>query len=585
MSLKIAGFDVAQCAPASPEAPSSHYDGCKPGTTTFPAGFQKTPEHRTFPVSTIFERDIEVPLRDGTKLRADVFRPAVSAPKLPALVAWSPYGKSGTDLVPGRVGVPQSRLSGFENFEAPDPAEWTARGYAIVNVNSRGAFDSEGDVRWFGTAEGRDGYDAIEYIAGLPWCSGKVSLVGNSWLGASQWYIAAENPPHLACIAPLEGFSDLYREILCRGGVPYTPFFRFLGTLGIIGRNQQEDVLAMIQKHPLMNAYWEDKRAKPQQIKIPAYILASYSSFLHTVGSFRMFEDLESTDKWLRVHPTQEWHDLYSSECVNDLQLFFDHFLKGEQNNWRDTPRVRMSLLRYNEEPELNRRFDNWPVPSTDYRPLYLSGDRRLTESAPSQAATLSYQSDVPALQVDADPEELTFEYTFSHRSNLVGYSKAVLYMSCPDADDLDVFVQLRKADVDGNILQNINIPLRDLQLKASEVVSVNTNKYLGPSGVLRASHRAIDAERSKPHWALHSHLEEEKVPAGTVVKLEIGIWPSGIVFQPGERLVLKIAGHQMVLAEFEPLRGEFVANNKGRHVVHMGQDYPSHVVIPFVTI
>lgn len=183
----------------------------------------------------------------------------------------------------------------------------------------------------------------------------------------------------------------------------------------------------------------------------------------------------------------------------------------------------------------------------------------------------MSYRSDVPSLQIDSDPEELCFEYTFSHRSNLVGYSKAVVYMSCPDADDMDVFVQIRKADVHGNILQNINIPLRDLQLQASEVVSTNTNKYLGPSGILRASHREIDLELSKPHWPLHSHLKEQKIPPGTVVKLEIGIWPSGIVFQPGERLIFKIAGHHMTLAEFEPLRGGFMTGNKGTHVVHMG--------------
>jgi predicted acyl esterase len=50
--------------------------------------------------------------------------------------------------MPGRVGVPVARLSGFEKFEAPDPAEWTARGYAIVNVDSRGVYDSEGDIRY-----------------------------------------------------------------------------------------------------------------------------------------------------------------------------------------------------------------------------------------------------------------------------------------------------------------------------------------------------------------------------------------------------------------------------------------------------
>lgn len=55
-------------------------------------------------------------------------------------------GHFNLDVVPGRVGVPKSRVSGFEKFEAPDPAEWTARGYAIVNVDARGVYDSEGNI-------------------------------------------------------------------------------------------------------------------------------------------------------------------------------------------------------------------------------------------------------------------------------------------------------------------------------------------------------------------------------------------------------------------------------------------------------
>lgn len=51
------------------------------------------------------------------------------------------------DLTPGRAGVPKSRLSGFEKFQGPDPAEWTARGYAVCNPDARGVFDSEGDIR------------------------------------------------------------------------------------------------------------------------------------------------------------------------------------------------------------------------------------------------------------------------------------------------------------------------------------------------------------------------------------------------------------------------------------------------------
>lgn len=81
---------------------------------------------------------------------------------------------------------------------------------------------------YWGSAEGRDGYDAIEFVANLPWCSGKTALVGNSWLAVAQYFIAAEQPPHLSCIAPWEGLTDLYRESLCRGGVPFKPFLSFL---------------------------------------------------------------------------------------------------------------------------------------------------------------------------------------------------------------------------------------------------------------------------------------------------------------------------------------------------------------------
>ena len=186
---------------------------------------------------------------------------------------------------------------------------------------------------------------------------------------------------------------------------------------------------------------------------------------------------------------------------------------------------------------------------------------------------------------MDTDSEELSFTYTFANRSYLVGSSRAVIYLSCPDHDDLDVFVQVRKADSSGKQLQNINIPLEDLRLKASEVVTTNTNKYIGPTGILRASHRHIDEQRSKPHWPIHSHDREEKVAPGEIVKLDLGIWPTGIVFEAGEQLVFKIAGHEMRLAEFEPLRGGFTNGNKGRHVVHIGESHPSHVIVPFVKL
>jgi predicted acyl esterase len=195
----------------------------------------------------------------------------------------------------------------------------------------------------------------------------------------------------------------------------------------------------------------------------------------------------------------------------------------------------------------------------------------------------LSYRFDVPTTQEDAQVEELAFEYFFNRRTYLMGYSKAVLYMSTTDCDDMDVFVCLCKVDAEGKVLRNINIPLKDLKMNAEEVPLLNSLVYIGPSGILRASHRKVDETKSKPHWPFHPHDERQPVRSGEVVKLEIEIWPAGIVYEPGEKLSLRVAGHHMVLAEFEPLRGEFQNANKGYHTVHVGPEYPSYLVLPLL--
>jgi putative CocE/NonD family hydrolase len=96
-------------------------------------------------------------------------------------------GKQSLDLFPWRLGIHRSWTSGLEKWEAPDPAEWIQRGYAVVNTDARGTFKSEGDMPVYGTQEGRDGHDAIEWIGTQVWCNGAVGMAGNSWLGSTQW--------------------------------------------------------------------------------------------------------------------------------------------------------------------------------------------------------------------------------------------------------------------------------------------------------------------------------------------------------------------------------------------------------------
>ena len=78
---------------------------------------------------------------------------------------------------------------------------------------------------------------------------------------------------------------------------------------------------------------------------MPAYVVASYSNTLHTAGTFRAWRRIASEEKWLRIHNTQEWPDYYDEANLEDLRRFFDHYLKGEDNGWEQTPRVRYSVL------------------------------------------------------------------------------------------------------------------------------------------------------------------------------------------------------------------------------------------------
>ena len=217
---------------------------------------------------------------------------------------------------------------------------------------------------------------------------------------------------------------------------------------------------------------------------------------------------------------------------------------------------------------------------------MYLASDEQLLLEPPAAESIVEYRADVASLQMDEDPEELHFRYTFGTRSYLVGSVKAVLSMSCVESDDMDVFLQIRKADATGKMLRSYNVPKEDIEaqgLHEDEVPLLNTYVYLGPHGQIRASHRAVNQALSKPHYIQHSHELEEKVTPGSVVRIETSIWPGGVIFDKGESMVFKVSGHPMYLAEFPGLRGQFNAQNVGSHQVHLGGSGGSYIEVPFV--
>ncbi|MCA2318221.1 CocE/NonD family hydrolase [Mycobacterium intracellulare] len=567
--------------PSQPLEPGERFgvlSGFDPGTRTLPAGFQLAPAFRTLPVDIVLEKDVAVTLRDGVTIYVDVLRP-VGAEKVPVIVAWSPYGK-GEGSAPAAMGVfslvglDNAIVSGLHKFEGPDPAYWCAHGYAICNPDPRGVTDSEGDSVLWDRQEGQDCHDLIEWLAAQEWCTGKVAMSGTSYLAVSQWFAAAERPPHLTAINPWEGISDVYRDLVMRGGMPDTGFARQLQDNSYWGNNRKEDVLAEADRYPLVNELWENKIPQFDRITVPAYVVASYSNTLHTAGTFRAWRQIGSKDKWLRIHNSQEWPDYYDEANREDLRRFFDHFLKGVDNGWDQTPRVRYALLDLEGGDRVNIAADQFPPQGVTYMKYYLDGAARtLHTQAPAQEAAAVYDAEGSANLV-------SFIVRFDEQTTMVGYPKARLCVEAKGADDMDLFVFIQKLNAQGAPLQEFTVPNHGARVHDVTERGASILRYKGSSGRLRVSMRHLDETLSTDEVPAHSFDRVEKLSPGEIVDVEIDLLPIGLVFYPGEQLRLIISA-QNLFGPWMPGLREYIPQNSGQHVVYTGGSRASYLQLP----
>ncbi|MEI4271176.1 CocE/NonD family hydrolase [Klenkia sp. LSe6-5] len=538
------------------------------------------------PCDIVVDQDTPVTLRDGTVLWADVFRPATDD-QVPVVLVYTCYSKRGgwwnTNFHATKFGVPAGDLSGLQAFEAPDPGAWCPKGYAIAYVDAAGTSRSGGDEVFMGEASGRNVHDVVEWLAEQAWCSGKVGLAGNSQLAMVQWAAAALRPPHLAAIAPWEGVSDLYREVSVRGGIPDPKFHTEDISAWIYGTNDTEDVIgANIERFPLMNSYWADKRADLARISVPAYVVASWTSPVHTHGTLQAFREIGSEQKWLRVHNDQEWIDAADPANVADLQRFFDRYLKDEDNGWEQTPRVRLSVLDPGGADVVGRAEQEWPLARQEWRTLFLDASTGGLTVTPVEESVAEY-----------DGSDLTASATFSFLADqdleVTGYLNLHLWVEA-DSDDLDLFAAVYKIDAEGRRKHHITLRADGARAYVQSLEADGklpaTLAYTGPVGRLRVSHRALDPQRSTPSEPFLTHATEERVQPGECVPVELALWPTAMVVHAGERLVVEVAGHPVGPLAAPNLPGgwlEIPTRNAGVHRIRTGGRYDSHLLLPVV--
>ena len=325
--------------------------------------------------------------------------------------------------------------SRYAKFEGPDPCWWVPRGYAVINPDTRGSWNCEGDAVFWCDQEGRDIYDVVEWAAAQSWSNGKLGMSGVSYLAIAQWYAAAEQPPHLTAINPWEGVSDLYRDFSFHGGIPETTFnpgfLRYTAT-----STQMEDFARMIATHPLWDDYWETKAAQLERIEVPAYVVASWSDQgLHTRGTLEGFKRITSEQKWLEVHGQKKWEYYYRPDRLEKQRQFFDHFLKGTDDAVLSWPRVLIEVRKRHGSGSF-REEREWPLARTEYRRLFLdAATGTMSDEQPPETSSVTYQAEEPS-------GSAAFEYRFADPMELTGHMKLRLWVEAVGSDDLDLLAK-----------------------------------------------------------------------------------------------------------------------------------------------
>jgi putative CocE/NonD family hydrolase len=542
------------------------------------------------------EKDVDVPMRDGARLKADVFRPDDSG-RFPAILNLGPYQKDKLWVPPPNLEEPATPNMSWETVT---PEWWVPRGYAAVRVDGRGSGRSPGQCDPWSLSEAVDFYDAIEWAAAQPWCNGNVGLSGISYYAINQWMVANLKPPSLKAMIPWEGFADLYRDALIHGGILnvfmtnwFTAHFMH-HQLGRASRHEpdrwQKNILQFWVGNNLDSGAFRGSQAQWDQIEVPFLSVGNWTGFgLHMRGNTEAFMHAASKHKKLRMHTGSHVHAFYTEEGKQDQIRFFDYWLKGVDNGVMDEPPVKLAIRKGGDVIEWRNEHE-WPLARTQWTKFYFDLAPQANDAAghmaslvaenPAKATSRSYvcshlgtmgstsaaSSQVmggggirPNMGVSLETPPLPRDM------EVTGPLAATFWVSS-EAEDMDLFLTLRHFDADG-----------------SEVLETGQQGAPVPvaKGWLRVSHRELDETLTLPHRPFHKHTRRLYLKPGEIVKVDVEIWPTSMVFKKGHRIRLDVQPRDGVGSQgYMHYHADY---NTGTNTIHAGGSYESYLLLPII--
>jgi len=567
--------------------------------------------------------NVVVPMRDGTQLYADVYRPDGPGP-FPVLLQRTPYNKT----------LARAML---------DPLKAAEHGFAVVIQDTRGRYTSEGVFYAF-RDDSRDGYDTVEWAAAQPWCSGKIGMFGSSYVGATQWQAAKARPPHLTALMPRVTASNYHEGWAYQGGAFALGFnvswtlgnltlanFQHLAARLNLSQARRQSLVAAVDAlesaftflplkafphlkdgladyfydwlaHPSYDDYWQQLSIEDSyaHMRTPVYHIGGwYDIFLGgTIRNYLGMRERGATEdarrgQKLLIGPWQhgaargpgivgeQYFGLGSDPLTIDLDgrhfRWFDYWLKGIDNGILDEPPVQIFVMGDNvwrDEPA-------WPLARAQSVKYYfhsqgkansLRGNGMLSPQVPGDelpdvflynpADPVPTQGGPLCCNAYFLPNGAFDQRAIETREDVLVYSTSPLEREMEVTGPITVTLWAATSATD-----------TDFTAKLVDVCQHGCARNL-TDGIIRARYRE---STSAPCL----------VEPGKVYRYTIDLWATSNVFKQGHQIRVEVSSSNFPRFDRNTNTGDAIAQDAGfkpamQTILHNAQ-YPSHITLPIV--
>ncbi len=574
------------------------------------------------PQYDVCRETVKIPMRDGVNLATELYFPKAEDSKFPVILVRTPYKKE------------MSELTG--NYYA-------RRGYIVAIQDCRGRFASEGTWEPF-IYEPKDGYDTIEWLGTQEWSTGKVGMIGGSYVGWVQLWAASENPPHLTTIipnvAPPDPFYNIpyeYGSFFILGAIWWAEILEKEATGDLSGKTmaqiserKYEKILQSLPvidldekilgkknpywrkwiKHNTNDEYWQQANfiEKLKGLDIPVFLQSGWFDG-DGIGSKLNYMALKKAkNKYIKLilgpwgHTDQSSSRIggfdFGKEAAPDLQVlylrWFDCWLKGIDNKILEEPLVQYFVMFSNKW----MKGDTYPVPETKFTKFYLNsaegantskGDGLLTTELPGKDREYDQY-----LYDPGDPTPWP-EYYYKSEEEIKEHKEKTI----------DVEAYKKRGEAFHNKVTDAR---KDILVYQTEPLEEPVN-IAGPvSAVLYASTSARDTDwfitlmdvdednkifhlvRGTIRARFRNSMEKpEFLEENKVYRYEIDMWQTGITFQKGHRIRVELSSAMFPMFSRNLNTGGHnemeTEYKKATQKIYHSKEYASHILLPLVEL